>query len=549
MHGAAGDVDGVSNAPVGLSIGATNLTAVAVGRTSLTRPAQVGVPGRELTDFVDRVGDPVAILAPDGSSHRPETLLVEALRAMLPGVGGASQLGVTHPVHWRPAAIDALRAALATAPELAGAALVDDASAAATALADHPGLPTRGAIAVCDFGGSGTSITFVDAANGYRPIGPVVRHLELSGAMVDQALLRRVLADLPDSATGAAGTSALGSLSRLRDQCRAAKERLSDVVATALQVDLPTHRAEVRLTRDELDAQLRAPLAEFVLVLRDAMQRNAIRPGDLAAVASAGGGARIPVITTTLSEHLGIPVITAPYPALSAAIGGGLTAVARAGGDAVTAVATAAPVLAAPAVPASSPPQLAWSQDTGAIAEPVPYAGPVHDPRPEVRFSADDASESVAAVFVPWYRRPHVLLGLGAAVVLAAAVTAVVLLQHADDTPAPNLDSTSTTAVPASPETSAPAPAPQTPAQTGTVAPPPPATQAPQPASEAPPPATQAPEPASEAPAPSSTEAPPPPTQTQTPPPAIPTIPTIPPIPTIPGLPPFIPQPGQLVSP
>ncbi|MCF6390796.1 Hsp70 family protein [Mycobacterium sp. MBM] len=526
---------------MGLSIGATNLTAVAVGRTSLTRPARLGPPGRELTDVVDRVGDPIAILAPDGTSHRPEMLLIEALRALLHGVGGAAQLAVTHPVHRRPAAVDALRAALASVPELAGAVLIDDAGAAATALADRPGLPARGAIVVCDFGGSGTSITFVDAANGYRPVGPAVRHAELSGALLDQALLRRVLADLPDSAAGESGTSALGSLARLREQCRAAKERLSDEVATALQVDLPTYRAEVRLTRDEVDAQLRAPLGDFLAVVRDAMQHNGIRARDLTAAATVGGGARIPVITTTLSEHLGIPVITSPHPALSAAIGGGLIAAARADdtATAVAAVAAEVPVTQAPAAPA----QLAWSQDAGAIAEPVPYAGPVHDPRPEIRFSAEEVPEFVAAEDVPWYRRAHVMIGLGAAVVLVAAVLAVILVQRADERYSPTIDSTtvSSTAV-----TSAPDAPPQVPVQTATVAPQAPADRTPAPATEAPPPASPPPPPAAETPAPT-TE--PPTTAAPAEPPVIPTLPAIPPIPTIPGLPPFIPQPGQLISP
>ncbi|MBJ7386775.1 MAG: molecular chaperone, partial [Mycolicibacterium sp.] len=86
---------------LGLSIGATNLTAVAVGRAAVRRsavltlyphrPPEVGVPsenpnlaerGLILTDFVDRVGDPVGLLAPDGSSHRADVLLADALRAM-----------------------------------------------------------------------------------------------------------------------------------------------------------------------------------------------------------------------------------------------------------------------------------------------------------------------------------------------------------------------------------------------------------------------------------------------------------------------------------
>ena len=89
---------------VGLSVGATNLTAVAVGRAAVTRsavvtlfpnrPLEVGVPGENprlnsderglvITDFVDRVGDPVGIVAPDGTTHRGEVLLAEALREML----------------------------------------------------------------------------------------------------------------------------------------------------------------------------------------------------------------------------------------------------------------------------------------------------------------------------------------------------------------------------------------------------------------------------------------------------------------------------------
>ena len=148
---------------VGLSVGATNLTAVAVGRTAVTRSAvvtlfpnravEVGVPSENprlnsddrgviITDFVDRVGDPVGIVAPDGTTHPGEGLLAEALSAMLyevtGGRGTADPVVVTHPAHWRPATVDALRHALSEIPELSSAALVSDASAALTALRDDP---------------------------------------------------------------------------------------------------------------------------------------------------------------------------------------------------------------------------------------------------------------------------------------------------------------------------------------------------------------------------------------------------------------------------
>ncbi|CQD21423.1 molecular chaperone [Mycolicibacterium conceptionense] len=47
-------------------------------------------------------------------------------------------------------------------------------------------------------------------------------------------------------------------------------------------------------------------------MLQGAIDRAGLRPGELVAVATTGGGARIPAITTTLSEYLRLPVITAP---------------------------------------------------------------------------------------------------------------------------------------------------------------------------------------------------------------------------------------------
>ena len=58
--------------------------------------------------------------------------------------------------------------------------MISDATAALTALRANPGLPTRGVIVLCDFGGSGTSITLANASSDYSAVrrdGPLSRLL------------------------------------------------------------------------------------------------------------------------------------------------------------------------------------------------------------------------------------------------------------------------------------------------------------------------------------------------------------------------------------
>ncbi|MDT5071949.1 MAG: hypothetical protein QOH82_1269 [Mycobacterium sp.] len=550
---------------------------MAVGRSAATRSpvltlyphraAEVGVPsenpnlaerGLIITDFVDRVGDPVAIVAGDGSSHRAEALLADALRSLLSALTGgrppSEPVGITHPAHWRPAAVEALRGALD------GQQLTSDAVAALTALQDDPGVPARGIIALCDVGGSGASITLADAANGFQPIGPTVRHSDFSGDLIDQALLSRVVGDLAGSGSvDLSSTAAIGNLSRLRGQCRAAKERLSTSAVTSLAVELPGHRTDVRVTRTELDEAIRKPLDGFLDVFQDTLQRSGIRPTDLVAVAAVGGGARLPILITSLSEHLRVPVITSGQPELAAAIGAGLKAVRGLVPDGATSMAPAAVVPVAPlppvdeGAPASSTFRaLAWS-DADDLPEPAPadpdpsYDEP-YDPRPQIAFADQDTAAEAADALVPWYRRPLGILAIAVIAVLLVIGAAALYVLRNDDSPTPSTTTPATSTTP--PATSeAPQSSPEAP----------PATQAPDQTifEQAPPPpavtVTEEPPPATEAPPPSSTEAPPPtttepPTVTVTEPPPSqttqqPVIPTLP-YQTIPGLP-FVPAPIQ----
>ena len=60
----------------------------------------------------------------------------------------------------------------------------------------------------------------------FEPIEETTRYTEFSGDQIDQALLTHVLENLAGG-VDPAGTAAVGSLARLREECRRAKERLS----------------------------------------------------------------------------------------------------------------------------------------------------------------------------------------------------------------------------------------------------------------------------------------------------------------------------------
>jgi actin-like ATPase involved in cell morphogenesis len=480
---------------LGLSVGATNLAAVTADR-SVTRkpvltlyrqrPPEVGVPsenpklnepGLVITDFVDRVGDPAGIAAADNTTHRSETLVADALRALAYTAtdGGAlpDAVAVTHPAHWDPAAVNAIRVALSRVSEWSRGRLVllPDSAAALFALHANPGIPSGGMVAVCDFGGSGTTLSLLDAADGYQAVTPAVRHTEFSGDRLDQALLTHVITDLSTGGSfDTSATSAIGSLKQLRIACRYAKERLSSANATALTADVPGYRGEIELTRDDLEDAIRPPLDSFIGFFHDVLQRNGIGLGDLAAVASVGGGASIPFVTRTLSEQSGALVISAPRPHLIAAVGAALRA-AHGPDEGATALAPTAlgPVSDAtalseiPVEPAAAP-ALAWSEaddESGIMPiqpgeyDDVPARSELISSRPLARADLPAESDVFGATAEAWYRRPLVVAVGTALAVLAIGAGVLITMRHMSGS-APTTPSSSVDTPPSSAGSSAP---------------------------------------------------------------------------------------------
>ncbi|OCB20167.1 Hsp70 family protein [Mycobacterium intracellulare] len=478
---------------LGLSIGATNLAA-ATSDNAITRkpvltlypdrPAEIGIPaenprlqgpGVVLTGFVNRVGDPRGVVAPDGSVHRGEVLLADGLRALAYAATGGRPLpddvAVTYPAHWESPAVEALGAALGEIPEWSGRArpilLIPDAAATLLAVRTNPGIPARGTVAVCDFGGSGTSITLMDADGDYRAVAPTVRHRDFSGDLIDQALLGVVVANMPTTGAFPTGTAAIGSLSRLRTGCRIAKEQLSSSTATTLTNGLTGAQGEIRLARHELDDAIHPALTGFLARLDETLARNGIH--DLVAVVSSGGGANLPAITTTLARHLRVPVATTPRPQLTAAVGAALRVARGAGG--ATSAASAAPATAtaraarpdrtatAPVPPAGPTPMPIRAWSATAHQSRVMPAGDAPDVEaPTTRIAAPAARRK--GLFARWRLLPAAAVLVTAAAVLLVGAALAVGLNSPDKsatTPAPAV--TTTPPAPARPSATAePAP-------------------------------------------------------------------------------------------
>ena len=231
---------------LGLSIGMTNLVAARIGRAPVMRRSvltlfndrapEVGVPGENpnlnqpglvLSGFVERVGDPVPLVAADGSPHRGERVLVEALDAMARTVGGGAPIAIAVPAHWGPATVGALRGALRATPSLAPNGRARGAcpgfGRGARRTAGRTGAAVERRRRACaTWAAAGPASRWRTPASDFDQIGETVRYADFSGDQIDQALLNHVVAGIAEANNAdPAGTLGLGSLARLRDEAQA----------------------------------------------------------------------------------------------------------------------------------------------------------------------------------------------------------------------------------------------------------------------------------------------------------------------------------------
>lgn len=291
-------------------------------------------PTRTAREFKRRLGDPVPIIV-GGTPYGAEALMAEMLEAIVRQVTERegqppSVVVLSHPANYT----EYKRGLLVEAARLAGlnldrVQLITEPEAAAIAYAKQERIDPGEVIAVYDFGGGTFDAAVVrSTAAGFELLGTPEGMERLGGIDFDQAVLSHVdtVLDGLISAADSSDTQVLAGQIRLRDECRRAKEALSNDTDATISVSIPGVQTDVRLTREEFEQMVRPRITETVKALLRTIASAGIGLDDVSRVLLVGGSSRMPIVAQVLRESIGRPVSVDADPKMTIAIGAAYSA-------------------------------------------------------------------------------------------------------------------------------------------------------------------------------------------------------------------------------
>ncbi|MFF0544800.1 Hsp70 family protein [Nocardia thailandica] len=341
-------------------------------------------PGRHaravvLEDFLSRVGDPVGIIAEDGSTHSAAdlvatttSLLIDEIHALTGDYLDEATIVACHPAWWPEATVQEQRDAFDRAG-IGAVTLVPEPLAVVRRYEIERGLLDQGALVVYDLGAGGLTVSVVRTGDQAGLLGSPAYSPQVSGAEFDLLTMRYVLANaVGDAEFDPFDPEVERELAELRDRCRKAKEDLSINTATGVSVGALGAGSgidQVRIVRGELEDLLRGDIADSLDLVRAAVHGAGMEFGDIAAVLLTGGGGAIPLVAEMVSAEFGVPVVACDNPRTASAAGAAeLAADLQAAqapdnpsflpgepGVAAAAPAAATPTRELPALPAAAP--------------------------------------------------------------------------------------------------------------------------------------------------------------------------------------------------
>lgn len=248
--------------------------------------------GAAFADYTLRVGDPVPVIASDGSARGAADLVALTITCLLRDQatpqGPDQHLTIAHPNGWGGYQLAELRSALGRAG-LDGlpTAFVPRATAAMRAI----GATRADALVVAELGRHRTEITTLRGAG-----VDAVRTDDLGSAALDQAVLSHVLGQLAGEPS---------DRDDLIARCRAARRELTAGPATAVEVATNRGIERIRVTRGEFEESIRESVSittsNICNALVDAVEKGATTYD----VIIVGEGADVPLLSQTLSAGAG----------------------------------------------------------------------------------------------------------------------------------------------------------------------------------------------------------------------------------------------------
>lgn len=289
-------------------------------------------PQRMVREFKRRIGDSVPIAVGE-AWMAPEDVYATMARWVVDKAreregGPADSVIMTHPAAWGQHRTSTVLAALNMAglPEVT---LISEPEAAALHYASQTRVEDGSTIAVYDLGGGtfDTAVLRKAGAGRFELLGHPDGIETLGGADFDAAVLRHVVAHLGEAVTGLApeDPATLAALSRLRRECREAKEALSLDSEASISVSLPGTQQSVRLVRAEFEAMIEPHIRDTLDALERSLAEVRLQPEDLSVVLLIGGSSRVPLVAELISVELERPIAVDADPKASICLGAALS--------------------------------------------------------------------------------------------------------------------------------------------------------------------------------------------------------------------------------
>jgi len=410
--------------------------AVLVGEAAERRASTD--PDRVVREFKRQMGDeiPLVVGGRPVPAHELAAMLVGWVVQRVAEREGAParRIALTHPASWGPHKKELLHGALAARG--LNVTFLAEPQAAALSYAAAERVERGSTIAVYDLGG-GTFDSAVVRKNGtFTLLGRPEGIDRLGGVDFDDAVFSHVR----EAVGGAfdqldpADDTVVAAVSRLRRECKEAKEALSADTEVRIAVLLPGLQTAVRLTRGEFEAMIRPQLEESVDALHRAVASAGLSPSGLSAVLLVGGSSRIPLIAQLVSAAFDRPVAVDADPKNAIALGAALSISPRP---------ESWPAANIPPVPAAAP--RGPTPVPAAVTTQLPPAA--DPPRPPVPSLPPTVSPTVSPpLSAGAARRPAVVFGAGGLLV-AAAIGAALLYGPGNPNPAPTSGTATSVAV------------------------------------------------------------------------------------------------------